>query len=178
MGLGRSRNHDRIDIGQHDITDLGHDGNVRRQLLSQLAATGPSQCANHGAFTSSNDQLVNQPPITIPAGRYLVVADDWLSKLADKYLANPLAYPAITNYTNKKWKEDDSYAKITDSNLIEVGWKIYIPSAAEADAYFAAQATTVGGTGDTVKIGALASLSAPGSVTSTPNSRTIFPVSA
>ena len=44
--------------------------------IGQLAATGPTQCANHGAFTSSNDQLVNQPPVTIPAGRYLVVADD------------------------------------------------------------------------------------------------------
>jgi len=46
-----------------------------------------------------------------------------------------------------------------------VGWKIYIPSAAEADAYFAAQTTTVGATGDTIKIGALAPFSAPGSVT-------------
>jgi branched-chain amino acid transport system substrate-binding protein len=105
------------------------------------------------------------PPVQEGGQDYIVVADDWLSKLADKYLANPLAYPAITNYTNKKWKEDDSYAKIGDSNLIEVGWKIYIPTAAEADAYFAAQVTKVGGTGDTVKIGALASLSAPGSVT-------------
>jgi branched-chain amino acid transport system substrate-binding protein len=105
------------------------------------------------------------PPVQEGGQDYIVVADDWLSKLADKYLANPLAYPAITNYTNQKNKEDSSYAKISDSNLIEVGWKIYIPSAAEADTYFAAQVTKVGGTGDTVKIGALASLSAPGSVT-------------
>ncbi len=105
------------------------------------------------------------PPVQEGGQDYVVVADDWLSKLADKYLANPLAYPAITKYTNQKWKEDSSYAKIGDSNLIDVGWKIYIPSAAEADAYFAAQVTTVGGTGDTVKIGALAPFSAPGSVT-------------
>jgi len=104
-------------------------------------------------------------PLAQEGQDYVVVADDWLSKLADKYLGNPLAYTAITNYTNKKNKEDSSYAKITDSDLIEVGWKIYVPSAAEADAYFAAQATKVGGTGDTIKIGALASLSAPGSVT-------------
>jgi len=65
---------------------------------------------------------------------YVVVADDWLSKLADKYLGNPFAYWAIVEYTNKKHAEDDSYAEITDPDLIEVGWKVYIPSAEEAAA--------------------------------------------
>jgi peptide/nickel transport system substrate-binding protein len=69
---------------------------------------------------------------------YVVVADDWLSKLADKYLGNPLAYWAIVEYTNKKHAEDDSYAEITDPDLIEVGWKVYIPSAEEAVAVVAA----------------------------------------
>lgn len=96
---------------------------------------------------------------------YVVVADDWLSNLADKFLGDVLAYPAITYYTNQKNAEDDSYARIADSNVIEVGWKVYIPSPEEAQAYFDAQVATVGATGDTVKIGALAPLSAPGSVT-------------
>jgi branched-chain amino acid transport system substrate-binding protein len=96
---------------------------------------------------------------------YVVVADDWLSKLADKYLGNPLAYPAITHYTNQKQQEDDSYAKITDSDLIEVGWKIYIPSAAEAEAYLEAPTVETVATGeDTIKIGGIGPLSAPGSV--------------
>ena len=69
---------------------------------------------------------------------YVVVADDWLSKLADKYLGNPFAYPAIVEYTNQKHAEDDSYAEITNPDLIEVGWKIYIPSAEEAAAVVAA----------------------------------------
>jgi peptide/nickel transport system substrate-binding protein len=63
---------------------------------------------------------------------YVVVADDWLSKLADKYLGNSMAYPAIVEYTNQKHASDASYAEITDPDLIEVGWKIYIPSAEEA----------------------------------------------
>jgi peptide/nickel transport system substrate-binding protein len=63
---------------------------------------------------------------------HVVVADDWLSKLADKYLGNPFAYWAIVEYTNKKHAEDDSYAEVTDPDLIEVGWKIYIPGAEEA----------------------------------------------
>jgi len=65
---------------------------------------------------------------------YVVVADDWLSKLADKYLGNPMAYPAIVHYTNQKHAEDASYAEITDPDLIEIGWKVYIPSAEEAAA--------------------------------------------
>ena len=95
---------------------------------------------------------------------YTVQADDWLSKLAEKFLGDPLAYPAITNYTNQRNAEDDSYAQITDSNVIEVGQKIYIPSVEEVEAYFANATGESLGDG-AIKIGALAPLSAPGSVT-------------
>ena len=78
------------------------------------------------------------PPAQEEGQDYVVVADDWLSKLADKYLGNPFAYPAIVEYTNQKQAEDASYAEITDPDLIEVGWKIYIPSAEEAATYIAA----------------------------------------
>ncbi|UCC86450.1 MAG: ABC transporter substrate-binding protein [Anaerolineales bacterium] len=105
------------------------------------------------------------PPPQDGGQDYVVVADDWLSNLADKFLGDVLAYPAITYYTNQKNSADSSYARISNSDEIEVGWKIYIPSSEEAQAYFAGQTTTVGATGDTVKIGALAPLSAPGSVT-------------
>jgi len=109
---------------------------------------------------------VAAPPAQGGGQDYVVVADDWLSKLADKFLGDILAYPAITYYTNQKNAEDSSYAKITNSDVIEVGWKIYIPSAEEATAYFAGQVATAGASGgDTIKIGALAPLSAPGSVT-------------
>jgi peptide/nickel transport system substrate-binding protein len=72
------------------------------------------------------------PPAQEGGQDYVVVADDWLSKLADKYLGNSFAYPAIVEYTNQKHAEDDSYAEITDPDLIEIGWKVYIPSAEEA----------------------------------------------
>jgi len=109
---------------------------------------------------------VAAPPVQGGGQDYIVVADDWLSKLADKFLGDIFAYPAITYWTNQKHAEDESYAKITNSDLIEVGWKIYIPSPEEAQAYFSGQVATVGAAGgDTIKIGALAPLSAPGSVT-------------
>ena len=94
---------------------------------------------------------------------YTVQADDWLSKLADKFLGDVLAYPAITNYTNQKNAEDSSYAKITNSDVIEVGQKIYIPTPEEAEAYFAGSAERIGS--GTIKIGSMVPLSAPGSVT-------------
>ncbi len=95
---------------------------------------------------------------------YTIQADDWLSKLSEKFLGDVLAYPAITYYTNQKSAEDDSYAKITNSDEIEIGWKIYIPSKEEAEAYFAGATEIIGATeGDTIKIGAVGPLSAPGS---------------
>ncbi len=94
---------------------------------------------------------------------YVVQADDWLSKLSDKFLGDVLAYPAITYYTNQKNAEDDSFARITSSDVIEVGWKIYIPTQEEAEAYFSGSTESVGA-GGAIKIGALLPLSAPGSV--------------
>jgi len=60
---------------------------------------------------------------------YVVVANDQLSKLAAKYLGSPMAYPAIVEYTNQNYAEDDSCAEITNPDLIKAGWKIYIPCA-------------------------------------------------
>src|SRR5512139_1375290 len=77
------------------------------------------------------------PPAQAKGQDYVVVKDDWLSKLADKYLGNQLSYPAIAALTNDKAAKDSSYAKIDNPDRIEVGWKIYIPSAAEAQAYMA-----------------------------------------
>lgn len=73
------------------------------------------------------------PPPQDGGQDYTVVADDWLSKLADKYLGNVLAYPTIVEATNQKAAADSTYATITNPDLIEIGWKIYIPSAAEAE---------------------------------------------
>jgi phosphonate transport system substrate-binding protein len=78
------------------------------------------------------------PPAQAGGQDYTVVKDDALSKLAEKYLGNLLAYPAIVELTNQKAATDSSYAKILNPNLIEPGWKLYIPSASEATTYMAA----------------------------------------
>lgn len=63
---------------------------------------------------------------------YTVQKDDWMWKLAEKYVGDKYAYPAIAIATNAKHAEDPTYAFIWNMDLIEVGDKLYIPSAEEA----------------------------------------------
>ena len=55
-----------------------------------------------------------------------VQADDWLSKIADKFYGNVLAYPAIMEATNV---QGGDFATIANADIIEPGWKLCIPSA-------------------------------------------------
>ena len=65
---------------------------------------------------------------------YVVQADDWLSKIADKFYGDVLAYPTIMDATNAKAAEDESFAVIDDANVIEVGQKLWIPAAPDGEA--------------------------------------------
>ncbi len=69
-----------------------------------------------------------------------VQAEDSLSKIAEKFFGNPLAFQAIADATNAMAATDSSYAKIEDVNVIEAGWKLCIPSAAAAEASLAGAA--------------------------------------
>jgi branched-chain amino acid transport system substrate-binding protein len=64
----------------------------------------------------------------------VVQADDWLSKLAEKFYGDVLAFPAIAQATNAIAASDDSYTTIENVDLIEIGWKLCIPSTADAEA--------------------------------------------
>lgn len=72
---------------------------------------------------------------------YIIQADDWLSKLADKFYGDAQAYTVIVEATNTKAAEDDSYAVINDPDTIEVGQKVYIPATAELPANLATSET-------------------------------------
>jgi iron(III) transport system substrate-binding protein len=76
--------------------------------------------------------LAGPPPQDAAGQDYTVQADDWLSKLADKFYGDPLAYPAIVLGTNARTDQASGYHFIEDPDLIDVGWKIYIPTAQEA----------------------------------------------
>ena len=73
----------------------------------------------------------------------VVQADDWLSKIAQKFYDDPLAFPAIANATNAKATTDTSYATIQNPDVIEPGWKLCIPSKADAQAMMGQPAPTV-----------------------------------
>ncbi len=73
----------------------------------------------------------------------VVQADDWLSKLADKFYGDVLAFPAIMEATNQQNEIDDSYANIVNANLIEPGWKLCVPSGDDAQALLGTQSAPV-----------------------------------
>lgn len=86
------------------------------------------------------------PPQQEAAGQdYIVQADDWLSKLSEKFYGDPLAYQAIVDATNEKVSADSSYATIADANVIEVGQKLYIPTAQEASTLLGEQVPFLSG---------------------------------
>jgi ribose transport system substrate-binding protein len=68
----------------------------------------------------------------------VVQADDWLSKIAEKFLGDVLAFQAIADTTNAKAATDSSYSRIDNVDVIEPGWKLCIPSAEQAGALMAA----------------------------------------
>jgi phosphonate transport system substrate-binding protein len=70
-----------------------------------------------------------------------------LSKLADKFLGDVFAWPAIWEATNAKALTDPTYAQIADPNIIEVGQVLYIPTPEEATQIMAAQAPEAGSLG-------------------------------
>jgi len=84
----------------------------------------------------------------------IVQADDWLSKLADKYLGDVTAYQVIADATNAKFEEGiESYATIEDVNVIEPGWKLCIPSASDAVAMMGGgEAAPAADSGDVVEL--------------------------
>jgi len=57
---------------------------------------------------------------------YTVQAGDWLSKIAEKYYGDILAYETIVKANNAQ--ADDTYTDIADADLIEPGWVLCIPS--------------------------------------------------
>lgn len=79
-----------------------------------------------------------------------VQADDWLSKLADKFYGDALAFPAIVAATSSQAAVDDSFVALNNPDVIEVGWKICIPSTADAQALLSGSFATEQASGTVV----------------------------
>ncbi len=87
------------------------------------------------ALAVQSNVLAAPSPQAAPACEQEVVvqADDWLSKIAEKVYGDVFAYPALSEATNAKHAEDDSFALIENVDVIEIGWKLCVPSAADAE---------------------------------------------
>ena len=83
-------------------------------------------------FVSVISTVLALPPVQENGQEYIVQADDWLSKLADKFYGDPLAYLAIVEATNAIAGTNADFAAINDPDLVEVGQKLFIPTAQEA----------------------------------------------
>lgn len=82
-------------------------------------------------IVSLSSGVMAEAPLAGDGQDYIVQADDWLSKLADKFYGDPLAYLIIVEATNQRAVQDVSYTMITDPDVIEIGQKIFVPIAAE-----------------------------------------------
>lgn len=83
----------------------------------------------------------------------VVQADDWLSKIAEKVYGDVLAYQVIADATNAKAAVDDSYATVSNVDVIEPGWKLCIPSAEEAGAALAEEAQALENVPQILRVG-------------------------
>lgn len=64
----------------------------------------------------------------------VVQLDDWLSRIAEKFYGDVLAFQAIADATNAKAATDNSFATIENVDIIEPGWKLCMPAAESAQA--------------------------------------------
>ncbi|MCG3208490.1 MAG: hypothetical protein FOGNACKC_02095 [Anaerolineae bacterium] len=99
---------------------------IHRLLLLAVLSVFVFQTAALAAPPLQSDVVCEQEAV--------VQADDWLSKIAEKAYGDVLAYPAIADATNAKHAVDDTFATIENVDVIEPGWKLCLPSAADAEA--------------------------------------------
>jgi simple sugar transport system substrate-binding protein len=79
--------------------------------------------------------VVSAAPPAQEGTTYTVKLGDNLWTLAEKYLGNGAAYPAIVGATKDKRTEDKTFADIANPSLIHPGWKLLIPTAEAAAKY-------------------------------------------
>jgi len=68
------------------------------------------------------------PPGQGEGREYVIQADDWLSKLAEKYLGDGNLWPRIVDATNTRAATDTRLAVIENPNLVFAGQIIFIPT--------------------------------------------------
>jgi 5'-nucleotidase len=108
-------------------------GQITAAQYPEAGATGGRITNLGGAAVSGPAQEPAGGETAAPAGAcaedYTVQADDWLSKIAERFLGDVQAYPAILEATNAAAAAGGAYATLADPNVIEVGQVLCIPAA-------------------------------------------------
>jgi uncharacterized surface protein with fasciclin (FAS1) repeats len=90
-------------------------------VISLLFSVSTSAFAAPAADNHGGDEVMCE-------NTHVVQADDWLSKLADQYYGDLLAYNVIFEATNAKAATDETFTTIENADLIEIGWQLCIPA--------------------------------------------------
>jgi 5'-nucleotidase/UDP-sugar diphosphatase len=93
-----------------------------------MVEDGAAMMAGDAPAMDSGEGEVMMPEDMSCSEDYVVQADDWLSKIADKFYGDILAYPVIFDATNAAAEGSDTYSVIADPNVIEVGQTLCIPA--------------------------------------------------
>lgn len=72
----------------------------------KISTPAPTTSAQPAEPTPAAPPLTTPPPQASEGDVSVVQAEDWLSKIAQKYYSNILAYPAIVAATNAKASSD------------------------------------------------------------------------
>ncbi len=101
----------------------------------RLTALGgeASTPAEEGAMTEGEAAIAEGETVA-GCENYTVQADDWLSRIAERFLGDILAYPAIAEATNAAAAESGLYTVIDNPDVIEIGQVLCVPSSTEGSA--------------------------------------------
>jgi iron(III) transport system substrate-binding protein len=131
-----------------DLTKAGQfrlRGRIRYMNRLKLLSISVLAVAGLIAMISITRTTLAAPKLQTEGQVYTVQADDWLSKLADKFYGDVLAFPAIVAGTNSAAENDDSFIRIENPDVIAVGQKLYIPAAQEASEFMGDQVPFLSG---------------------------------
>jgi rhodanese-related sulfurtransferase len=96
--------------------------------ITHFRIDNPSNWRDYPFEGKALEMSAEAVPPSLCTEEYVVQANDWLSKLAEKFLGDMMRFSEIMTATNQMRVVDESFAQIANPNIIEPGWKLCIPN--------------------------------------------------
>lgn len=120
-----------VDPGNFQIAAVTvNEGGAEISRSAGLVVLVPAPTAVATPVPDDTEAVQPTPEATEVSGdgqAYIVEQGDWLMGMSREFYGDASRAEDIFNATNAKAAEDSSYATITNPNILEVGWKIWIP---------------------------------------------------